>query len=198
MNACMHNCLPTCFYACTRIHARARTHTHTHTNTETDTHKRTHRYSHARAHTGVSFHGACWVSAGYICHGNAVASGRKRGEFHRARAHTHTHTHRYVCRGYRSQDKGFLLEGALQHVLVPQGRGRGVLRVDVGVLCVDVGRAGGRKLGTNTHAQGIMHAHGRTYVNIYICIYIHTYIHRERERERERETETDRQRQRQR
>ena len=109
MNACMHNCLPTCFYACTRIRARARTHTHT--NTETDTHKRTHRYSHTRAHTGVSFHGACWVSAGYICHGNAVASGRKRGEFHRARAraraHTHIHIHTGTCAvaiGLRTRD----------------------------------------------------------------------------------------------
>ena len=65
-----------------------------------------------------------------------------------------------MCRGYRSQDKGFLLQGALQHVLVPQGRGRGV-------LCVDVGRRGGRKLRTYAHAQGIMHAHVRTCLHAY-------------------------------
>ena len=111
IHECMHAQLLTNLLLCMHTHTRARAHTHTHTNTETDTHKRTHRYSHTRAHTGVSFHGACWVSAGYICHGNAVASGRKRGEFHRARAraraHTHIHIHTGTCAvaiGLRTRD----------------------------------------------------------------------------------------------
>ena len=99
IHECMHAQLLTNLLLCMHTHTRARARAHTHTNTETDTHKRTHRYSHTRTHTGVSFHGACWVSAGYICHGIAVASGRKRGEFHpaRARAHTHTHIHIPAC-----------------------------------------------------------------------------------------------------
>ena len=188
----MHACTIAYQLAFMHAHAytRARAHTHTHEHRDRHTQTNTQILTHARTHRCIlswRLLGKCWVHLPWKCSGFRT---KKRGisscASARAHTHTHTHTHRYVCRGYRSQDKGFLLEGALQHVLVPQGRGRGVLRVDVGVLCVDLGRAGGRKLGTNTHAQGIMHAHGRTYVNTYIHTYIHTYIYIYIERERER------------
>ena len=143
IHECMHAQLLTNLLLCMHTHTRARAHTHTHTRTQRQTDTNAHTDTRTRAHThrcipSWRLLGKCWVHMPWKYSGFKT---KERGISSRARAHTHTHTHthRYVCRGYRSQDKGFLLEGALQHVLVPQGRGRGVLRVDVGVLCVDVG-----------------------------------------------------------